>query len=294
MADRERARELNGRGQAALDAGDLEEAARAFQAALEADPKLDWAWFNLGLVHKFRREWSEALRCNLEAARLVETDAQDPSWWNLGICATALRDWPTAREAWTRFGIEIPAGEGPLEMDLGYTPVRIRGGDLTEVVWCRRIDPARGVILNVPFPESGHRWGDYVLHDGVPNGERTWEGRTYVVFDELERWQASPTPTLVADVVCREESDSIALSDVFERAGAVAEDRRLRVRMLCAACSEGRSHDAREEHDEPDRWSPERTFGLAAELELGRELLERWSSDEPGRRAVRSLRSDGA
>ena len=281
--------ELNSRGQAMLDEGDLDGAATALQAAVEADPDLAWAWFNLGLVHKFRRDWEEAFHCNSEAARRVETDEGDPAWWNLGICATALRDWATAREAWTRYGIDIPPGGGPLEMDLGYVLVRIHSDALTEVVWCRRIDPARAVILNVPFPESGHRWGDYVLHDGVPNGERTWEGRTYVVFDELERWETSPTPTLVAEVFCRDRSDSLALSEVFEQAGAVAEDWRLRVRMLCAACSEGRAHEAHEQHEGPGTWSAQRTFGLAAELRFGSELLERWRKGDPSRRAVSSL-----
>ena len=290
MPDPERAIELNSRGQALLDEGDFDGAATALKAAIAADPDLAWAWFNLGLVHKFRRHWEEAFRCNSEAAGRVDTDEGDPAWWNLGICATALRDWATAREAWTRYGIDIPPGEGPLEMDLGYVLVRIRSDALTEVVWSRRIDPARAVILNVPFPESGHRCGDYVLHDGVPNGERTWEGRTYVVFDELERWEASPTPTLIADVVCRNRSDSVALSDVFEQAGAVAEDWQLKVRMLCAACSEGRSHEPHEQHDEPHTWSAERTFGLAAELGFANELLARWRAGAPTRREVSSVR----
>lgn len=287
--DRDRAVELNDHGRRFLDAGDLEAAAQTFERAVDADPHLDSAWFNLGLVHKFRRNWSEALRCNREAARLSPPDEAAAAWWNLGIAATALGEWPAAREAWVNYGIDIGWGEGPLEMDLGLTPIRIRSDEDAEVVWCRRIDPARAVILNVPFPSSGHRWGDYVLHDGVPNGERRWDGRTYAVFDELARWHPSPTPTLVAEVGCEDESDSRALSDVFESAGRAAEDWSMKVRMLCAACSEGRAHETHEEHGDATGWDTTRRFGLAAEMELARDLLDRWREQDRSSRMVDSL-----
>ncbi len=36
---------------------------------------------------------------------------------------------------------------------------------------------------------------------GALNGERQWQGRTYGVFDELERWEPSGARTLQADLV---------------------------------------------------------------------------------------------
>jgi hypothetical protein len=97
--------------------------------------------------------------CNERAAALGGAEG-DPAWWNLGIAATALRRWDAARDAWRRFGIQVPDGTGELQMDLGPAPVRLDPDGRAEVVWGRRVDPARIVVINVPTPESGHRWGD--------------------------------------------------------------------------------------------------------------------------------------
>jgi hypothetical protein len=220
---------------------------------------------------------------------LIRSDEEDPAWWNLGIAATASRDWVTAREAWHRYGIEIPPGSGPVEVDFGPTPIRIDPATSAEVVWGRRIDPARAVVLNVPFPESGHRCGDIVLHDGVPNGERVVDGRSFAVFDELERWEASPTPTLRAEVICAGESDSYALTVVFEESHLTAEDWKLKVRMLCDACSTGRPHAPAESHDEPGMWATDRVFGIAAELKPAGTLLDEWQASSSSTRSIRSV-----
>lgn len=286
---KDEAEQLNEQGRSLLDAGDLDGALDAFGAATRLDPDLDSAWFNMGLVHKSRHEWEEAARCNRRAAALARVDQQEPAWWNLGIAATALRDWATAREAWGRYGIAISPGEGPIEEDFGLTPVRVDPGGSSEVVWCRRIDPARAVVLNVPFPESGHRCGDVVLHDGVPHGERVVDGRTFSVFDELERWAPSPTPTLKAAVVCSSPSDSDALSRVFGEADLTAEDWRMRVRILCEACSTGRAHSPEEDHEEPEGWSTERIFGIAAEVRTAERLLAGWQAAAPSRRSILSV-----
>lgn len=86
--------------------------------------------------------------------RAVELDSSDEAaWWNLGIAATALGEWREARTAWRACGIEIPEGDGPPDLDFGLVPVRLDPAGCGEVVWCRRIDPARAVIRNVPLPE---------------------------------------------------------------------------------------------------------------------------------------------
>lgn len=289
MLKRHQARGRNEHGRSLMEAGDFDGAIQAFKEAIELNPELRWAWFNLGLIHKFRRNWKEAVRCNREATGLIRSDEEDPAWWNLGIAATALRDWDTAREAWQRYGIEIPSGSGPIEVDFGPTPIRIDPGNSPEVVWSSRIDPARAVVLNVPFPESGHRCGDIVLHDGVPNGERVVDGRSFVVFDELERWEASPTPTIRAEVVCADESDSHALTAGFDESHLTAEDWRLEVTMLCEACSTGRPHAPYEAHDAPGMWATDRVFGIAAELQPAGSLLDEWQASRPSTRSIRSV-----
>lgn len=111
-------------------------------------------------------------------------------------------------------------------MDLGSAAVRLSPEGEAEVVWGRRLDPARIEVLSIPLPSSGRRWGEVVLHDGVPNGERiTAAGPSYPVFDEIELWAPSPVPTWVVLLEAATEADR----DALER---LASDRRLRRRGL--------------------------------------------------------------
>jgi tetratricopeptide (TPR) repeat protein len=279
------------RAQAALDAGRLDEAEAGYREVTEAVPDLQPAWFNLGLVYKLRREWPASLRCN---ARAAELDPEDTAaWWNLGTAATAVRDWGTARRAWRALGMAVPDGDGPIEMDLGETPVRLNPDGAGEVVWGARIDPVRARIASVPFPESGFRWRDVVLHDGEPRGERTVGGRTHHVFDALERWQASDVPTfpvLVEDATDDQVRDLIAR---FERAGWAAEDWTHSTRRLCRACSEGRpgEHAAHAHAHAHAADGDERPIGIAAPPERATEILDRWAAETT---AADDARSRGA
>lgn len=272
---------LNEQGRLQADAGDWDAALSFYRRAAELVPEFEPAWFNMGLVHKWRRQWDQAMDCNRRAAALGAGEG-DPAWWNLGIAATALRRWDAAREAWRRFGVHVPDGTGELRMDLGPAPVRLAPDGHAEVVWGRRIDPARIVVVNVPTPDSGHRWNDIVLHDGAPNGERRAWGRAYGVFDELERWQPSPIPTLEVQVTVADETGAQALSDVFGQAGYAAQDWTATLRLICKQCSEGRPP---EDHDHPaPPFATERRFGLAAPPELAARFLEEWAAGQPGTR----------
>lgn len=263
----------------ALDS-DPESAERTYRQLVQEEPELEAAWFDLGLIYKRRRDWQRSFECNRWAAELVGERADEPAWWNLGIAATALRDWETARRAWDAYGVDLPPGSGRIEADLGPAPVRLNPDGHSEVVWGRRVDPARVVVMSIPFPASGHQWGDYVLHDGVPNGEREWHGRTYCVFDELERWEPSGAPTLQADIVLAGEDDLDALSDAVWRAGFAAEDWSANVRLLCRSCSEGRV----DHHDHGESESGrERRLGLAGDPAQLRSLLGAWAASVPGR-----------
>jgi hypothetical protein len=235
----------------------------------------------MALVHKRRRQWDQAMDCNERAAALGGAEG-DPAWWNLGIAATALRRWDAARKAWRQFGIELPDGTGELQLDLGVAPVRLDPDGQAEVVWGRRIDPARVVVMNVPTPASGHRWGDVVLHDGAPNGERMTGGHVYGVFDELERWQPSAIPTMEVQVTLSADVDAQALADLFDQAGYAAQDWTASIRPICRQCSEGRPPPDHE-HPAPS-FSPERRFGLAAPPDPAARLLDEWAATQPGTR----------
>jgi hypothetical protein len=107
-----------GAAPAAWEAQDWPRSAALYERlATEApdDPRAgDW-WYDAALAQKFRRRWADACRLGMHAPR----GRQDPAFWNLGIAATIQRDWPTARDAWSGFGIDLPPGDGPIEGDFG-------------------------------------------------------------------------------------------------------------------------------------------------------------------------------
>jgi hypothetical protein len=184
----------------------------------------------------------------------------DPAYWNLGIAATVQRDWATARDAWAGFGIELPAGDGPIDDGFGHACVRLDTGGEREVVWIERLCPTRG------------RYGEIVVHDGEPKGERVVDGSTYAVFDELLLFEASELPTLEVTVAAGEKADLRALVELFADHGFGAEPASS-VRMLCACCSEG-SHE-----QERSVEAGAQQVSLAAPEEEARRLLERWAGE---------------
>ncbi|HEX5936934.1 MAG TPA: tetratricopeptide repeat protein [Actinomycetota bacterium] len=283
----ERAREHCAKGADLLDRGELDAAEREYVAATELIPEMRPAWFDLGLIAKRRRDWDRMFDYNARAASLPsESGEEDPAWWNLGIAATALGRWDEARNAWRRYGLEIPDGEGPIDASFGMAPVRLDPGGAGEVVWCDRLDPCRAVIKNVPLPESGHRWTDVVLHDGAPNGERTWEGRTFPVFDELERVADSGIPTLSATV---ESQDGSAIGELLQACidqGLGAEDWATSVRIICTTCSEG-SVDQRPDHEHEEVES--HSVGFAGEEAAVSSTLETWVARNPDTRSFSDL-----
>ena len=280
------------------DAGDRVEAERLAWLIVAADPGARGFWFDLGLFAKRRRDWVESARLNARALDGAPPDRDgNPAAWNLGIAATALGDWASARRAWDRYGVDVPEGDGPLTMRLGMVPVRLNPTDTdlgaepfeidgvvheTEVVWTERLSPGHARIVNVPLPESGHRYGDVVLIDGSPLGER-FNGTSWVpVFNELTLLERSPLLTWTVQVEAHEQADAQALSALADGRGLAAEDWTSSFQILCKACSEGRpgAHD----HGQPEgSWRSARRFGVAGREEHVRALLHDWASSGAGR-----------
>lgn len=260
----------------ALGDGRLEEARAGFERAIELGWETTNAWFDLGLVHKFRRAWAESVRCN---RRALELDASnEEAAWNLGVAATALRDWDVARSAWQRLGLDVGA-DGPPAADYGIGPVRLNAtpdGE-GEVVWGHRIDPCRMRLASVPLPESGHRWGDVVLHDVVPRGERRVGDRAFPVFDEIARMDPSPHVTHRAWVTATTESDLDALREAAEVAGLGVEDWTASIRFVCVRCSLSSPH-AHDASGAPVELVGRRELGMAGDRRTIEEVLERWAA----------------
>jgi tetratricopeptide (TPR) repeat protein len=283
----------------ASDAEDLRGEKVILQRIIEVYPQTAWAWFDLGLRAKWERNWAEAARLNQRALELEGDGRENPSAWNLGIAATALGDWRTARRAWTAYGVQLAPGpeDEPIEADLGLTPVRLNAEprhpgepDLTldgkvhvaEVVWCQRLCPARAVIRNVPLPESGHRFGDVVLHDGEPVGERRLGESTRAVFNEIARLKRSSVPTLEVEVVAPRPDDLEGLLEAFLDRDLGAEDWSTSVQMLCRACSEG-FPDAEHTHVVEAEATDQRRVGIAAPFDLADQLVDAWVLGSPER-----------
>ncbi|RZU73992.1 hypothetical protein EV384_2428 [Micromonospora kangleipakensis] len=236
-------------------------------------------WYDAALAYKFLRNWVKAYELGREAAARAKRGKQDPAFWNLGIAATIMEDWATARDAWRGYGLTVPDGDGEIMADFGVTPIRLNPDGGGEVVWARRLCPARAQVLNVPTPESGRRFGEIVVHDGAPNGERTVDGRTYSVFDELLLFRASGLPTTTVEVTAATPEDVRALAALFDEHGYAAEPSS-GVRMICACCSE--SSVAQDSHHAV---AGGQRVNLAAPVDEIPALMERWQSAARERRS---------
>jgi tetratricopeptide (TPR) repeat protein len=272
--------------------GHSDEAIAAYLRAIAWNAARADSHYNIGLIHKYRGEWQQSFAFNHRANELEPED--DATRWNLAIAATALRDWATARRIWAAAGFILADGEGPIHDDFGITLVRLHPDGEGEVVWARRIDPVRARIENIPLPHSGFRYGDVVLHDGAPVGERTYEGRTYSVFNVLELFERSDYETLEAEVEIAEDDDLVVLDRLLDAKGCSFEEWSRTVRILCRQCSEGHPHETHD-HELAPEWSAHRVVAIAARPGVAvSELLVEWAHGA-GRRFI-ALRpaSDGA
>jgi hypothetical protein len=286
MLNRAQAIRANERGRELAARGEVDRAAESYRRAMAIDPHWSVPHYNLGLLQKYAGDWSSSLASNQRAVELNSSD--EGAWWNLAIAATALGDWAEARRAWRACGIEVPAGSGPIDCPSGTTPIRLHPHGSAEVVWARRLDPARAKLESIPFPDSGFRWGDVVLNDGAPNGYRMLGDREVPVFDCLCLLEASRFSTYVAEVdISGEEPDGDALTGLAAERGMAAEDWSRNVRLLCKACSEGRPHAAHDQ-DLPRTDGLHRVGVAALRRSDADALLSAWLDGVPSAR-LRSL-----
>lgn len=277
MSDIDLAEQLNDQGMQLRAAGDIAGAEAAYRAAAAADPEWSAPVYNLGLLYKYEGRWRESLTYNQLAAQLVPDD--EACWWNLGIAATALGDWTEARCAWTACGIDVPAGDGPPEFNWGQTPIRLDPNGQAEVVWARRLDPARARILSVPLPSSRFHWGDVVLNDGAEEGQRIVDGRVYPVFNALQLLVASEFRTFIIELATTQPEALAAFETCATDHGGAAEDWGTFTSIMCAECSRGLPH----EHAPGTAAPAHPHWGLAArDHEHATEIVDAWLANTPG------------
>lgn len=274
VENRMRADRLHEKAQKLSDSGMDDEALRVYEQALQLDPDRSNTLYNMGLIHKYRGNWPESFELNARAYELAPDD--EAARWNCAIAATALRRWEVARRLWTDNGITVEGESGPIEMNFGLTPIRLNAETDGEVVWGTRVDPVRARIESVPFPESGFRYADIVLHDGAAVGYRMLNDSKRGVFNVLELFERSDYSTYVVIIHVDNEARLQAVLGVAVEMGVEAEDWTENIEILCKQCSEGTPH---EHHDTAleREWKDEHRIGLAIDSERSfEELISRW------------------
>jgi len=273
--------EANERGRALAESGQYASAIPHYLEAVQAAPSWSDPWFNLGIAYKHTCDFAGSLRACERALSIDRKAAGEGAIWNLGIAATALGDWAKARRAWKDFGLELPDGEGPIEMRGVPTPIRLNPRGSSEVVWSLRIDPARARIGSIPFPASGHRYDDLVLHDGAPSGYRKHQGRDVPVFDVLALLAPSTFETWRVALVAPSADDLEDLVARLRALGVPAEDW-TSVRALCERCDKGIPH-AHPGDDRAPAWIAERNLGMALRGTAPGQALAEWTCASAGR-----------
>lgn len=274
--------DLHDRAYAAMARGALGEASRDFQALLQHAPDHHSYHYMRGLAHKYMLDWPASLRHNLRAIELAE-EMGEAEHWNAAIAATALGDWAQARRLWAACGLRVQEGDGPIDDNYGVAVVRLNPWHHGETLFMQRIDPVRARLLNVPLPESGHRFGDIVLHDGAATGRRKYRGGEVPVFNELERLAPSEFQTFTVFVNCEKPNDLEALLDATAPGIGFAEDWTDTITYYCMRCSYGAPHD--HAADDDGDWEPDRNLGIAAQsLRSVEKLLKDWAAAATGRR----------
>jgi len=282
----QRADALHEEGMKKSDAGDEDGALALYLEALALDHNRPNTLYNVGLAYKYRRDWEKSLRYNLQSLELrADSEATN---WNAGIAATALGRWDVARAAWKRLGMEMPEGDGPIDANFGYTPVRLNGfeetDDAVEVVWAYRRSPVTAAIDNIPTPAARYRFGDLVLHDGAATGRRDdGQGNDCPVFNVFQLLEPSKYITHDVVLMAPDAAAIDSLRQACEEAEVAFEDWTT-MRVICKACSEGREHDQHELIQPGETWEVARRVGIAAlDTAIVEGVLEDWCAGGEGR-----------
>ena len=180
-----------------LSLGLVEAADPLVRAAAAAHPGDLALRFNLGVVQKLAGEWAA---CRDSFRAVLRHHDERSAVWNLGIACTALGDWAGARAAWTALGFDLPPGEGDFAAPGEVVAIALPSPGGSEVVWGRRLCPARAELRTLPFLSDFGNFGDVLLLDGVAAGEVAYpDGQWGPVLPALAVLVARGSATLVAE-----------------------------------------------------------------------------------------------
>jgi tetratricopeptide (TPR) repeat protein/peroxiredoxin len=114
-------------GIAFAEYGYADEAEAAFQRAIDANPGLQVAWFNLGTIYLNKKLYPDARRCLTEAVRLNPQDSD--AWNNLGSISGAEEKYDEALDEFRRAALADPHHANAVENMMRIYQFQARAGE---------------------------------------------------------------------------------------------------------------------------------------------------------------------
>lgn len=191
-------------------AGDIYNAIKLYKHVAKHTPHWAPPFERLGTLYKYRQDWKAALHYIKKSVAL--NPGNQKAWWDLGIAATALKRWRIAKNVWSKFGLHAKPVHTPEVASL-----RLRVDNQFEVVAARILDPARAMIVSIPFPNSNYRFKDIVLYDRQIVGHYIVSKRKLPVYDELGMFKHSVYQTASCVLPNASEADLQSLEDLCKK-----------------------------------------------------------------------------
>ncbi|RMG88734.1 MAG: hypothetical protein D6714_00190 [Bacteroidetes bacterium] len=213
--------------------GDVYNAVKLCKKIIKIAPDWSAPFSLLSLIYKTRNEWHPTLYYSHKAVSNNPFDER--AWTNMAIAATALRKWLTARKAWNHVGYDFPEKNQVINMDLGLVAVRINSQSRPEIVWARRVCPARARIQSIPQPASELRFEDLILTDAEPCGFHIQNGIRRPVFEALQLLKPSRKWTFIARLNTDNPADVLTLERICAEAGLGFDNWSKAIRQLTAS-----------------------------------------------------------
>jgi len=279
------------------------EAVAAFEQALALDATRAGWWFDLGVCHKWRGRFAEALAATQRARERLSAGASPsvarPILFNLAVCATALGQGEIAADAFAALGIPATVSRGGLPRVEGLAPVEVRvptrGAGYTsgavpdralgfEVVRVAPLSPVHGVVETPTFRDAPVDYGDVVLWDAAPiSVRRTPTGARIACFPLLERLRKGDECRFRFIGLQQKSGDIEQIAEALPT-DAVLVVQEERIEHVCPRCAAGEVL-TRHEHQPPDehRLVTGKIVGPASlDLRALRDALEGVARTHPG------------
>jgi tetratricopeptide (TPR) repeat protein len=244
------------------------------QAAIALAPERGGFWFNLGLLHKARLAFAEALEANERALELLSAQARAAghgdkhdkgTLWNIAICATALGRGDAAVGALRALGHAAQLSASGMPFVEGLPPVQVRvatvgsgHGDAEvpdrsvgfELLWITPLSPVHGVVSSASYRVASVDYGDVVLWDAVPIGIAEVEGRPVPRFPLLAVMYKGDEHRF-RFVALQQKAGDIALFEKALPASCKLFVHEERIEQLCVRCASG-EHMQKHKHSAPE------------------------------------------